>query len=92
MRSSVDSRFSDNARKIFSNLKLICRSVHFENMPVENFLTVDKRLINPHLQNGLSFKVSSVAHCNIMPVAACLIKQIMDVFNSIVEIDSQKSI
>jgi hypothetical protein len=61
-------------------------------VPVEYLLAINEGLVNPNLHDGLSFKVAGVTNSHVVPVRARLIKQIMDILNCIVQVDSQKGI
>ena len=58
--------------------------VHFEDEPVEYFLAIYQGLVDPNLHYSFSLKVSCVADSHIVPVGACFIEHIVNIFNSVV--------
>lgn len=61
-------------------------------MPVKHLLIINHGLVNENLEPGLTLKVPRIAHSHVVPVAPRLIKEEVDVLNSVVQVDAEECI
>lgn len=92
MCASINPCLPDYTRKILANMQFISCHIHLEDEPVENLLAINEGLVYPNLHNGFPLEMSGIAYSYIVPVGACLIEHIVNILNSVIQVDSKKGI
>lgn len=90
--AGVDSCLPDDARELLTDLELVGGLAHVECMPVENFLTVNKGLVDENFQDSLPLKVARITNRHEMPVVPGLIEPVVNILDRVIQVDSQECV
>lgn len=90
--AGVDSCLPDDTWELLPDLELVGGLAHVERMPVENFLAVDKGLVDEHFQDSLPLKVARITDRHEMPVVPGLIEPVVDVLDGVIQVDPQECV
>lgn len=90
--AGVDSCLPYYTWELLTDLKLVGGLAHVKCMPVENFLTVNERLVDEHLQDGLPLKMTRITNRHEMPVVPGLIEPVVDILDRVIQVDPQEGV